>query len=458
MTEESADVDITLPGDFGYQNVIIHKSEVLGEGSYGTVFKATIDCMPCAAKILHPLFTRGLHSDLSARFDQECATLQKMRHPNIVQFLGVVQGPKEHSPILLMELMDETLIHFLEQAKTSLPYQTQLEITYDIALALNYLHRNSIIHRDLSSNNVLLKRGTQAKVSDFGMLKAVGTNARMTQSKVTQCPGTPAFMPPEARRSEPRYSDKLDTFSLGVLIVQIITRKFPAPTVAEIVMEDDSSPTGEKIVPVPELERRRNDITEVPSNHALLPIALHCLKDRDRERPTAAQLCKRLGQLKTAPAYTASERESQARRASLEQQLRKKEEEKMAENAQLREKMSQLPTEEGSVSKKEQQQPQSKGIEVEDQILRLQREGGQNITSIPSLNNDVKASEPEVDIHVLSKPCTNTAPFNCKLQTSQTAPATREVDPTISQPEVLVTCLLCPTISVCTLHPAEGSL
>ena len=203
-----------------------------------------------------------------------------------------------------MELMDETLTHFLEQAKASLPYHTQLDITYDIALALDYLHLNKIIHRDLSSSNVLLKRGTQAKVSDFGMLKAVGTNPRKTLYKVSQCPGTPAFMPPEALRTKPRYSDKLDVFSLGVLIVQIITRKFPAPTDAEVVMEDESAPTGEKIVLIPERERRKNDITKIPSDHALLPIALACLKDRDRERPTAVQLCERLEQIKASPPPT----------------------------------------------------------------------------------------------------------------------------------------------------------
>ena len=146
-------------------------------------------------------------------------------------------------------------------------------------------------------------------MTDFSISKIVDANPGMTRNKVTQCPGTPAFMPPEALRAKPRYSDKLDTFSLGVLIVQIITRKFPAPTDAEIVMEDDSAPSGEKIVLVAERERRKDDIAKVPSDHALLPIALHCLKDRDRERPTAAQLCQRLGQLKTAQAYTASERE-----------------------------------------------------------------------------------------------------------------------------------------------------
>ena len=182
-------------------------------------------------------------------------------------------------------------------------------------------------------------------MTDFGISKIVDANPGMTRNKVSQCPGTPAFMPPEALRAKPRYSDKLDTFSLGVLVVQIITRKFPVPTDAEIVMEDDSAPTGEKIVLVPERERRKDDIAKVPSEHTLLPIALHCLKDRDRERPTAAQLCQRLGQLKTAQAYTASERESQARRVSVEQQLRQKEEEKAAEIAQLQEQMSQLASE-----------------------------------------------------------------------------------------------------------------
>ena len=183
-------------------------------------------------------------------------------------------------------------------------------------------------------------------MTDFGMSKMVEANPRMTRSKITQCPGTPVFMPPEALRAKPRYSDKLDTFSLGVLMVQTITRCFPTPTDAEIVVEDETSPTGEKILPVPELQRRQRDIGKVPSDHGLLPTALHCLKDRPRDRPSAAQLCQSLGQLKTSETYTASKAEDQQRR--LEQQLRLKEEEKEekeAEIARLQEQMRQLSTE-----------------------------------------------------------------------------------------------------------------
>ena len=128
----------------------------------------------------------------------------------------------------------------------------------------------------------------------------------MTRSRVTQCPGTPVFMPPEALRPRSRYSEKLDTFSIGVLAIQIITRNFPAPTAASITREDPISPWGEIDVPIPEVERRKADIDKVPAGHALLPIALSCLKDKYQERPTAAQLCQSLAQLKTTPAYEES--------------------------------------------------------------------------------------------------------------------------------------------------------
>ena len=178
-------------------------------------------------------------------------------------------------------------------------------------------------------------------MTDFGMSKMVEANPRMTRSRITQCPGTPVFMPPEALRARPRYSDKLDTFSLGVLMVQTITRCFPTPTDAEIVVEDETSPTGEKILPVPELQRRERDVEKVPPDHGLLPTALHCLKDRPRDRPSAAQLCQSLGQLKTAEIYSASKTEDQQRR--LKQQIQ--EEERHADIARLQEQMRQLAAE-----------------------------------------------------------------------------------------------------------------
>ena len=158
-------------------------------------------------------------------------------------------------------------------------------------------------------------------MTDFGMSKIVDVNPHMTHSQITQCPGTPVFMPPEALRAKPHYSDKLDTFSTGVLVIQIITRRFPTPTDAEKVMEDSRSPTGVIIVPIPELERRENDINKVSSTHPLLPIVHHCIKDRDRDRPSADQLCQRLVELKATPEYEKSKRRSQQERVLLPQTM-----------------------------------------------------------------------------------------------------------------------------------------
>ena len=380
---ESSDIHINLRGQFGYQNVSIHTSKVLGTGSYGSVVKATLDYLPCAAKILHTIFFQTDDPgavDFSTRFEQECNILREFKHPCIVQFLGVVQDPNNLRPILLMELMEESLTGFLEHSPVSLPFHIQVNITHDIALALAYLHSNNILHRDLSSNNILINAGSKAKVTDFGMSKMLEANPRMTRSKITLCPGTPVFMPPEALRAKPRYSDKLDTFSLGVLVIQIITRTFPAPTDAERVMEDLTAPSGEKIILVPELERRKKDIDKVPCGHSLLPTAHRCLKDRDKERPTAAQLCQSLEQLKAGEVYRSSVTENQHTRASLEEQLKLKEEEKAAEIAQLQEQMRQLAT------------------EKEREMAELTRQLQMKVEK-----HGVKVSKPEVSIKALDR-------------------------------------------------------
>ena len=98
--------------------------------------------------------------DFATRFDQECRLLRDLKHPCIVRFLGLVPDPHNHRPILLMELMEESLTHLLECSSNPLPYHIQVNITHDITLALAYLHTNRVIHRDLSSNNVLINAGS----------------------------------------------------------------------------------------------------------------------------------------------------------------------------------------------------------------------------------------------------------------------------------------------------------
>ena len=296
---------------FRYRHYHLFRDATLGTGAYGQVCKAKLDELPCAAKLLHPILvdrTDPKNQTNLRKFEQECRFLSEIRHPNIVQYLAVVQDRESGLPVLLMELMDTSLTHFLERSEKPLPYHMQVDISHDIALALAYLHSNDIIHRDLSSNNVLLiGPGYRAKVTDFGMSKLSEMHPHMTP--LTKCPGTAAYMAPEALQDEPLYSAKLDMFQAGVLMIQIITRKFPDPDRATRRIHDPRYPTGVILVPVPETERRQNHLSLIPQTHPMLRLSLDCLKDRDKDRPTAQQVCQQLSTLKEAPQYVQSHQE-----------------------------------------------------------------------------------------------------------------------------------------------------
>ena len=216
----------------GFKTVQLLKDQTLGIGSYGKVCKAKCDDLLCAAKLIHETLFDPTAQQLTApqrehrlpmrRFEQECEFLSTIRHPNIVQYLGIYRDPDTGLPALLMELMDDSLTHFLESSPQLIPYHIQVSISHDITLALSFLHSNGIVNRDLSSNNVLLIGNVRAKVTDFERLG--DQNPRATQLTFTMCPGTDVYMPPEAVQEKPVYTEKIDCFSFGVIVVQIITR------------------------------------------------------------------------------------------------------------------------------------------------------------------------------------------------------------------------------------------
>ena len=238
------------------------------------------------------------------RFEQECALLENIRHPNIVQYLGMARDPESRLPVLLMELLDESLTKMLEHSQRSLAYCVQVDICCDIALAVAYLHSNDIIHRDLSSNNVLIMAKSKAKVTDFGMSKLAGAAPSMTP--LTMCPGTVAYMPPEALKEPPVYTKKLDCFSEGVIMIQVCTRLWPELGPRAITVRDSRSPTGVIEMPIPESERRKNHIDMIDRGHGLLPIAMDCLHYQENERPSSEELCQRLAGLKETREYRES--------------------------------------------------------------------------------------------------------------------------------------------------------
>ena len=301
-----------------YQRVELLKTEPLGSGSYGAVCKARCDDLPCAAKILNPALQQftvpGTTVNLLQRFEQECHLLSAIKHPHIVQYLGTYCDPESRLPVLLMELMDESLTRFLERSQEPLSYHTEVNLCHDIALGLSYLHSHGIIHRDLSSNNVLLIAGSRAKVTDFGMVKLFDSSVNHSIAHLTPLTlyrGTVAYMPPEALRDRPVYTDKLDSFSYGVLCVQIMTRQLPNPG-DRVTIIGDPRFTNERIeLPVSEIQRRQSHISLITQTHPLLQIALNCLQDEEGKRPSAQELCRHIAQLKTGTLYNYSVQQSQ---------------------------------------------------------------------------------------------------------------------------------------------------
>ena len=328
---------------FVYHNIQLYKSESLGSGSYGGVCKAKCDGLLCAAKIMHPtlfdLRDPGTASYLR-KFREECHLLSLARHPNVVQYLATYYDPDTRLPVLLMELCDESLTAFLERSPGPLSYHVQLNICLDIALALVYLHSNGLIHRDLTGNNVLMIAGTRAKITDFGMSKLATGNPRMTV--LTLCPGNLLYMSPEALDEAKSYTAKLDIFSFGVIVIQILTRQFPNPTDRFRIVHDPRYDEEVRLL-VPETERRQAHLQLIPDTHSLKPLALQCL-NKEMQRPSALQLSERLSELKQAPLYTESMHQAQnsSEIQQLEQQLRSEIEAKTREASDHQARSTQL--------------------------------------------------------------------------------------------------------------------
>ena len=126
-------------------DVQLFKDRILGMGSYGKVCRAKYGSLPCAAKIIHEtLFNPDAFKQIAPekehrlpfkRFEKECEVLQNLRHPNVIQYLGVYQDPNTKLPVLLMELMDGNLTHFLNNSSQQIPFHLQVNFCHEIGRA-----------------------------------------------------------------------------------------------------------------------------------------------------------------------------------------------------------------------------------------------------------------------------------------------------------------------------------
>ena len=291
---------VALPRDYIISGVQVLEAKTLGQGSYGVVYLGRYRGLLCAVKKLKKFVTESGMDQLGElvlrSFYNESKKLCRLRHPNIIQLLGLYEDRETRLPVIVMELMHESLSRLLYRTQ-SLPLYIEVNILHDVALALAYLHALTppIVHRDLSSNNILLSQEFRAKITDLGVAKV--DNGSFLNWNNTPAPGTLAYMPPEVRRVPADPSPAMDIFAVGVNLLQILTHKQPEPG-----PELASGVLGFSKM-VPERERRREHICLVSKSHALRPLLLESLRDATKDRPTAAKLCEQLEKVKTATSY-----------------------------------------------------------------------------------------------------------------------------------------------------------
>ena len=290
----------------------------IGSGAYGSVEEVVIPGAICAAKKIHEFFqdaaqvTDAAIGTATTQFIRECQLMSTLRHPHIVQFLGLCFFPRSRLPALVMERLLTSLHDLLEpevhpppppnSPKPFFPLCLKESILYDVANGLTYLHEKSppIIHRDLSAKNVLLNTAMVAKIADLGVARIV-PHVRAAAT-MTKGPGAIIYMPPEAMENKPgdenlpfeeqnkksKYDVSIDVFSFGVVAIFTLSQTFPCDLLAHNYRNEQR-----RIIGRTELERREHYMrmiySQLRENHPLLQMIERCL-DFPEDRPNIRQV------------------------------------------------------------------------------------------------------------------------------------------------------------------------
>ena len=271
----------------------------LGEGSYGCVEELKVNGLVCAGKRMYDTLidseNEGADRMIEKYYD-ECQLLSSLRHPNIVQFLGICflqtqpTSTANQLPVLVMEMLQGSLDDLLENTP-DIPLAKKCSILQDVARGLVYLHGRipAVIHRDLTARNVLLNTALVGKIADMGNSRIVNIQpGQLSRTMTRGVPGTIVYMPPEAFELPPKYGPKLDMFSFGHLALFTATQKFPG----DLLPPNYQDQRTQRLVPRSEIERRGRYMESLRKmfgrSHELVQLITQCLDYAPRTRPTAS--------------------------------------------------------------------------------------------------------------------------------------------------------------------------
>ncbi|WVZ00505.1 hypothetical protein V8G54_026574 [Vigna mungo] len=253
----------------------------IGEGSYGPVFKGVLDNIDVAVKALRPDITQG-----EKQFHQEVSVLSTIRHSNMVKLLGACP---EYG-CLVYEYMENGSLEdrlFQKDNTAAIPWKVRFKIASEIATGLLFLHQTKpepIVHRDLKPANILLDCNYGSKITDVGLARLVppAIPNKSTQYHKTTAAGTFCYIDPEYQQTG-LLGVKSDIYSLGVVLLQIITGK-PPMGVAHLVQEAIEKGTFSEVLDPNVMD------WPVEDTLSFAKLALKCCEMRKRDRPDLASV------------------------------------------------------------------------------------------------------------------------------------------------------------------------
>nr|XP_043615888.1 serine/threonine-protein kinase STY46-like [Erigeron canadensis] len=189
----------------------------VASGSYGDLYKGTYHSQEVAIKMLK---AENITTEMQQEFAQEVYIMRKIRHKNVVQFIGACTKPS--SLCIVTEFMSGGSVYdYLHKRKGTFKLPILIKVAIDISRGMNYLHQNNIIHRDLKAANLLMDENDVVKVADFGVARVKAQTGVMTAET-----GTYRWMAPEVIEHKP-YDLKADVFSFGIVLWELLTGKLP---------------------------------------------------------------------------------------------------------------------------------------------------------------------------------------------------------------------------------------
>ena len=190
--------------------------EVIGEGGFGKVKRVTFK-QPC--KGYREAAAKQIQCELG---DKEVTIMSKLKHPNIVLMLGFCKH--ELANIIILEYAKNGSLHdYLKDRTKDLPQELQHKWMKESARALQYLHSNDYLHRDIKANNCLLFENNTLKLCDFGLARQIQGSSALSSQK-----GTTKYMAPELLRdNDAKYSKFSDIWAYGMLVYEIVSREMP---------------------------------------------------------------------------------------------------------------------------------------------------------------------------------------------------------------------------------------